>query len=824
MAQTMDYKKTWILLPNYTTTPGGRFRLGTVVIYPGLQTLSNGLDLPATRLHESQATNFTWDLNSAKRASSIFSKFVSYLSPSVNTEDSAILRCDSLVTQEFYPSNADLKATLKSAEVRQYVLKWPSSTIYMVVGVKIARGASLSSKKTWPDFRGVTHQAFSSSSEFVFAIRLLKFKPTNLKSGDFLAPPISTTEPSTAPHGVIEVPGAQADEQHAAVAIWESGYPSAKSLHVDSVSAFEETNVQEETELIPWNHVHRFSTSTTSTDWSGEGESIFDNEPEEPLATATRIMASNDAAPFNAETYYYGLKAALKLISSTAANGVPQSQPPRDPTDSGFVLKKRLLTIEGSHSIVPIWESDILPAIRNLNVGDHFLSVDCLRIGLGMAAADNPVTILVLAEPNTVSVGEGKSIATQIQDMCRSRGLPDVEVEIAEMMEPHNAGERAGGHGDPHVLDGPFDRNLYLGASIGPPWSNAWGSSGSFGGHVVARQKPPFHDEVIMALTCDHVCFTSERNYLETNLFADRAYKMTKASAHRYAMLAPSDADADATEQYMRERLALADADVIALQGSGDESSIRELEEARDKADRTLQDFLSAKRKVGDVFGTGGSRLDTPTEMPMDWAVVLEDLKLQPSDLNKLPPIQFSGNNNGTVINAIEKAMGFPPIRLRLGRPGPSASLLPGTIPGQISQLRSDPPKHNEVFFKVGRTTGWTAGQYNPCRSMVFNKGSLRHPGRQAPGTATDPSGPWQHSYSDYPWCLYWCFLGVPSDVPFGAKGDSGSLVFDREGQATGLYFSGWNTIPDVSCVISLAAVFRDIETQLDLTGVRLAS
>lgn len=71
---------------------------------------------------------------------------------------------------------------------------------------------------------------------------------------------------------------------------------------------------------------------------------------------------------------------------------------------------------------------------------------------------------------------------------------------------------------------------------------------------------------------------------------------------------------------------------------------------------------------------------------------------------------------------------------------------------------------------------------------------------------------------------LVLCFLGIPAAVPFGAPGDSGSLVFDRTGEATGLYFSGYNTIPDISCVISSDVVIKDIEKQLDLTDVKLAS
>ncbi|PWI64581.1 hypothetical protein PCL_09511 [Purpureocillium lilacinum] len=498
----------------------------------------------------------------------------------------------------------------------------------------------------------------------------------------------------------------------------------------------------------------------------------------------------------NARTYYYGLKAILRLLSSTLTTADASRQPPRDPTDSGFVSKKRLFTIERNHPIVPIWESHIFRYFKDTYSSEHVRSVNCLRIGVGSTPMHNPVTILVLVEPNKVSAVEAESTAKRTQDLCKSHSLSDVEVEIAELMEPRNAGDRMRGHDDTHVLNGPFARNLYIGASIGPPWSSGWGSSGSFGGHIIGKGKSPPHKEMLLALTCDHVCFTDHRPCHEKAL-VQRVYKMND-STHRYEMLTPSASDADDTEEFLRQRVDAASINITDARKRGDQDFIRQQEEARVDADRSLQGFLSAKRKVGDIFGTGGARVSANAVMPMDWGVVLEDLELEHQDLNKLPPIQFSGGN--TIISAIERAMGCF-LSPQLGNPTPATKLPPGTLPRQISRLRTISPNPDEVFFKVGRTTGWTAGRYNPCRSMVLN-----------------------NEYSDYGWCLFWCFLGIPSDVPFGAPGDSGSLVFDREGQATGLYFAGRNSIPDVSCVISLDTVFRDIETQLDVTDIRLAS
>jgi hypothetical protein len=89
--------------------------------------------------------------------------------------------------------------------------------------------------------------------------------------------------------------------------------------------------------------------------------------------------------------------------------------------------------------------------------------------------------------------------------------ITDIDVEIAEMLVPH-AMQRAEGSGDPHVLEGPFDKSLYIGSSIGPPFSgNGDGSSGTFAAHFTAKRKAALQDELLLALTCDHVCFDSAR-------------------------------------------------------------------------------------------------------------------------------------------------------------------------------------------------------------------------------------------------------------------------------------------------------------------------
>jgi hypothetical protein len=146
---------------------------------------------------------------------------------------------------------------------------------------------------------------------------------------------------------------------------------------------------------------------------------------------------------------------------------------------------------------------------------------------------------------------------------------------------------------------------------------------------------------------------------------------------------------------------------------------------------------------------------------------------------------------------------------------------LDNTLPSQISEIRRTPPKHYEVFFKVGRTTGWTAGFSNSCRSVYYRVGERVN--------SVDEKD--EHKHDNYGACLMWCFFGVKPGTPFSQAGDSGSLVFDRFGKAIGLLFGGQDErivnlviVPDISSVVSLDAVQEDIGRQLELSEIKFAN
>lgn len=81
-----------------------------------------------------------------------------------------------------------------------------------------------------------------------------------------------------------------------------------------------------------------------------------------------------------------------------------------------------------------------------------------------------------------------------------------VEVEIAEMTE-----SRATLAANFHDLHGPFDKKVYMGASICPELTESDKTQyvGSFGGYLSAKTAD--QEEILLALTCDHVCFDKSR-------------------------------------------------------------------------------------------------------------------------------------------------------------------------------------------------------------------------------------------------------------------------------------------------------------------------
>jgi hypothetical protein len=243
----------------------------------------------------------------------------------------------------------------------------------------------------------------------------------------------------------------------------------------------------------------------------------------------------------------------------------------------------------------------------------------------------------------------------------------DVQAEVAEKIIAQSD-HRAGGDGNPHILEGPFDKNLYIGASIGPDLvDKTLGSySGTFGAHFRANQKNQPGEEFLLALTCDHVCFDCDDPnsdppykavqpclgllicatyffyYLQVseNGLDKWPYKLSK-SPRRYGMITPSATDRHNTSKYLEEKFDRATATHDRLTNIDDPQGnytkiINDALQEKINAETERQSFENAIRNIGVVFGTGGAHVEDDSQFPMDWGVIQEAQALDNEDLNKV--------------------------------------------------------------------------------------------------------------------------------------------------------------------------------------------
>lgn len=180
----------------------------------------------------------------------------------------------------------------------------------------------------------------------------------------------------------------------------------------------------------------------------------------------------------------------------------------------------------------------------------------------------------------------------------------------------------------------------------------------------------------------------------------------------------------------------------------------------------------------------------------------------------------------------------LPALELAFGKPGT------GRLPPQISCIREEPLSPKEVYYKVGRSSYWTAGRYNPCISWRCR--AIPHAHSHIEKDLLTPSGSQESEdmnvYADSEWgqstkrgtheiakymgCYVECFLGVLERYPFSHEGDSGSLVLDGNGKAVGLVIAGRGgegSVPDITAVVPLKEIFEDMK-ELGLKDIKFAN
>ncbi|KUJ09274.1 uncharacterized protein LY89DRAFT_676086 [Mollisia scopiformis] len=212
------HKKTYFLSPNWDILPDTSVRLGSIIAHSTKPTrpLNGGSQLPPSPA-PTTATVQDWHLERSKLIEAKVGVWLSFLQFSGiggdvgynrDRKDEEVYKCKRLETEHFQPNKKYIFDSLGDSEVKAYIEEglW-KKPVYMITGVKIARGFSVTTEKkksnggegkagvdttsigipvqVGPEVKVVytkkEKMTFKKSTDCVFAYRLIKIQS---KKGD----------------------------------------------------------------------------------------------------------------------------------------------------------------------------------------------------------------------------------------------------------------------------------------------------------------------------------------------------------------------------------------------------------------------------------------------------------------------------------------------------------------------------------------------------------------------------------------------------------------------------------------------------------------
>ncbi|KAL8856695.1 MAG: hypothetical protein Q9198_010760 [Flavoplaca austrocitrina] len=177
----------------------------------------------------------------------------------------------------------------------------------------------------------------------------------------------------------------------------------------------------------------------------------------------------------------------------------------------------------------------------------------------------------------------------------------------------------------------------------------------------------------------------------------------------------------------------------------------------------------------------------------MDWAFVTVSGNTQP--VNNLSH-QLYDPPAGNKLPTIEEMAGAKLTPERYGIQYPYIPLTDGQHSTDLGKIQAD-----RWYFKIGRTTGLTAGVCNGVESYIFmNETRYLHDSEGNIIRAINPDPTVDPNLVEY--CEEWVIINAHSEKrvftshrPFCDNGDSGAFVWDSQGRLCGLLYghvSGW--------------------------------
>ena len=210
----------------------------------------------------------------------------------------------------------------------------------------------------------------------------------------------------------------------------------------------------------------------------------------------------------------------------------------------------------------------------------------------------------------------------------------------------------------------------------------------------------------------------------------------------------------------------------------------------QDELDHMLDFFDKGKNEFGTVYGASGFGRRTPNNGRLDWALILP-LDQGRVGMNKLPSLEdWHGKYPGSY--AISRYPRVETFGAMLGQPPPSGLRGLG---------------HEENIYKVGATTRLTVGQFSKTVSSLKLRDD-EHGG-----------GGFSQEYA----VVGALVANTSGDARVADMGDSGSVVWDKEGRPVDLLFRGQKPQQTDKGVVAYVTLIEDVLADIkDFSGGRI--
>ncbi|KAM5474817.1 hypothetical protein MferCBS49748_000224 [Microsporum ferrugineum] len=429
--------------------------------------------------------------------------------------------------------------------------------------------------------------------------------------------------------------------------------------------------------------------------------------------------------------------------------------------------------ISPNDPFVGAWNS-IRPQVLNILGRNDWTSLYVIRRRV-KDQREGPITVSITVTEE--STNDWARIRDEIVRLLDSSGQYAVAVDICRGDIWQMAYDRT-----PILENRDWDTRAKLGGSLGPRGSRE--SASTFGGFV-NLQNPISGQWVRFGLTNFHCVVAGSNSHPSYEGWVKNGIK--PKGCKDLKLDSPALKDHESALQDNRDKLEkkrnhslpqdiiqriLDDDPSVRL---GDKMQYEMLKSQIRDIEATIQratSFGPDKRYLGFVFAASGFTVN-PRKQLLDWALINVDTR------------RITANEIPTTKTVNPKYA---------GEYGVSTPVMSGTASAE----------EDAIVFKTGRTTGFTAGTVNGIKLSDLQGWTTNAQGEREfiRGTAVVVSP-------------------FDCNIPFGAPGDSGSFVMNREGKFVGLYVGG-DYKNNISLFIEAQCLFEDIKRVTNCRDVRI--